>query len=181
MFNSLTEANTINLISIHRSIVHRTENSGILLGTFLCLVGIEARRGGHVDTAHGAQEVVVVDPDKGALGLVLERNARGAVRLVADDEVERAEGVVGLLEQLLLGPRNDVDGLVGREDDGQSLGIVSAGVLQLLDDGGDVGRGRKCQVDDTCRVVVVLFGLFRDLRVGADADGHHRLQGLLQP
>lgn len=79
------------------------------------------------------------------------------------------------------GPRNDVDGLVGREDDGQSLGIVSAGVLQLFDDGGDVGRGRKCQVDDTRRVVVVFFGLFRDLRVGTDADGHHRFQGLLQP
>lgn len=181
LFDSLAEADAVDLVAVHRAVVHRAEDGGVLLGAFLRLVGIEAWRGGHVDAAHGAQEVVVVDPDKGALGLILERNARGAVRLVADDEVERAEGVAGLLEQLLLGPRNDFDGLVGREDDGQPLGIVSAGVLQLFDDGGDVGRGRKCQVDDTCRVVVVLFGLFRDLRVGADADGHHRLQSLLQP
>ena len=181
LLDGLAEADAVDLVAVHRAVVHRAEDGGVLFGAFLRLVGIEARRGGHVDTAHGPQEVVVVNPDKGTLGLVLERNARGAVRLVADDEIERAEGVVGLCEQLLLGPRNDVDGLVGREDDGQTLGIVPTGVLQLLDDGGDVGRGRKCQVDDTRRVVVLLFGLFRDLRVRADADSRHRLLGLLQP
>lgn len=144
VLDGLAEADAVDLVAVHRAVVHRAEDGGVLLGAFLRLVGIEARRGGHVDTAHGAQEVVVVDPDKSALGLVLERNARGAVRLVADDHIERAEGVAGLLEQLLLGPRNDFDGLVGREDDGQPLGIVSAGVLQLFDDGGDIGRGRKC-------------------------------------
>lgn len=181
LFDSLSEADAVDFVAVHRAIVHRAEYGGVLFGASLRLVGIEARRSGHVDAACGAQEVVVVNPDEGAFLLVLERDACGAVRLVTDNQIESTESVAGLREQLFLSAGNNVDGLVGREDDGQSFDIVLAGVLQLFDNGGNVGRGRKRQVDDARRVVVVFLRLFRDLRVRADANSHHRFQSLLQP
>ena len=71
---------------------------------------------------------------KGALLLTLKHYAGRSVCLVTNDVIERTKGVAGLREQLFVDSRNDVDGLVDRKYDGQPIGIVSACVLQLLDD-----------------------------------------------
>lgn len=73
-------------------------------------------------------------PYKGALFLILKHYAGRSVCLVTNDVIERTKGVAGLYEQLFVDSRNDVDGLVDRKYDGQPIGIVSACVLQLLDD-----------------------------------------------
>ena len=82
-------------------------------------IAINARRGGHVEAFLSLDEIGVVDFDEMAFVLAAQRDAGGAVRLVADNEIEfRQPGLLRL--------RHRFDGLVGGEKDGHLRGRLLA-------------------------------------------------------
>ncbi len=108
----------------------------------LAASAVDARRGGHVEALGGADELVVVDADEVAFFLALERGSGGAVGLVADDEIELRQAVK------LLRAADDIERMVGGEDDahvlgvvallhfvGEALGVRGGGVAQLVGEG----------------------------------------------
>ena len=78
-----------------------------------------------------------MDPDEGRLVLARERDAGGAVRLVADHQVEWVDAE-------LLGLGNGCEGLVGREHHGEAGGALA--VPHLFDELGRVGGHRDGDV-----------------------------------
>ena len=135
---------------------------------------VDARGGGHVEALGGADEVVVVDFDEVAFVLALEGGSGGAVGFVADDEVEVRQAVQ------VLGAADDIERMIGGEDDAHVLGVVALGHShgEALGIGGGgvaefVGEG----LDD----VLVLVALFADLDIGADGEGMERHGAFLRP
>ena len=117
---------------------------------------------------------VVVDFDEVAFLLALEGGAGGAVGFVADDEIEGRQAVQ------VLGAADDVERMIGGEDDAHVLGVVALGHFhgEALGIGGGgvaefVGEG----LDD----VLVLVALFPDLDIGADGEGMERDGAFLGP
>jgi len=150
-------------------VVHRREHRVVGVGLLLGVRVEQARGGGHVQALGPAQVGVVVDPDEVRLVRLGQGDAGGAVGLVADDQVE-----VG--HPLALGAGDDVDRLVGGEDDGE---LVVLGALADLRGQGLGVRGRGVdQVVD--REVLRGVGL-ADLHVGAHGIRAEGDLGLLLP
>ena len=96
-------------------IVHRGQYHIGLLGLRLRLVAVDPRRRRHVEPARAGDVRVVVDPRERGLVACIPEGAGGAVRLVADDQVERAQ-------PLLLSAGDHVQRLVGREHHRHRIG-----------------------------------------------------------
>ena len=96
-------------------VVHRGEHYIGLLCLRLRLVAVDPRRCRHVEPAHAGDVRVVVDPRERGLVACIPEGAGGAVRFVADDQVERAQS-------LLLSARDHVQRLVGREHHRHRIG-----------------------------------------------------------
>jgi len=148
---------------VHRQ--HRLVRLRLLLG-----VRVEQARGGrHVQALTPAQVGVVVDPDEVRLVRLSQSNAGGAVRLVADDQVE-------VRHPLALGAGDDVDRLVGGKDDGE---LVVLGPLADLRGQGLGVRGRR--VDQVVNRQVLRGVGLADLHIGAHGIRAERDLGLLLP
>ena len=93
---------------------------------------------------------------------------------VADDQVELAEPV----EEL--GLADDIDGMVGREDDAHVLGVVA--LVDFVGEALGIGGGRVAQlVGEGFDDVLVLLALLSDFGIGADGEGMERRLALLGP
>lgn len=90
LIDCLAKANAVNLLAVQRLIIHGAKNGVILFGARLGLIHVKPRGGGHVKALSGLDEFVVMDAHKGGFLRVLERDASGAVRLVADDQIKLA-------------------------------------------------------------------------------------------
>ena len=109
---------------------------------------------------------------EGALVLPFEGDAGGAVRLVADDEVERQFLAYGAL---CLGYA--ADALIGAEHHQHALTWVVLQHEELLLDLLHAGRGRKGEIFDGGKVGILVWVVdTAHFAIGADA---HRAQGLL--
>ena len=75
----------------HGLVVHRGEHYIGLLRPRLRLVAVDSRRGRHVEPARAGDVRVVVNPRERGLVTRIPEGAGGAVRLVADDQVERVQ------------------------------------------------------------------------------------------
>jgi hypothetical protein len=128
----------VQVVAVHGRIVHGGEGDVALLGADLGAVAVDARRGGHVEPLGGADEIGVVDLDEAGSSSPVEGGAGGAVRLVADDEVEGREPVQ------VLGAADDLDAVVGGEDDADVVGIVALG--DLAGEAAGIGGGRVAQL-----------------------------------
>ena len=109
LLHGLAELDLVGGGAIEGFVVHRG-NGEVLHGALaLRRLAVDTRRGGHVQAFVRAHVLVVVDPHEGR-GLLHadagQRVARGPVRLIAHDDVERGHAE-------LLGAVDDVDGLVG--------------------------------------------------------------------
>lgn len=169
------EGDDMELFAVERRVVHGAEGGVFLLGDGLGGVRVDARGGRHVEAFGGANEGGVVDFDEGGFVLVVEGGAGGAVGFVADDEVEVGQAV------LFLRGADDLDGVVGGEDDGEVGGVVA--FAHLVREVAGVGGGRVAQLvgEGLDGVVVGLFALFADLGVGADGEAVERDGGFLRP
>lgn len=112
-------------------------------------------------------EIGVVDLDETAFVIAFEGGAGGAVGLVADDEVEGWEMVLGL------GAVDYADRVIGGEHHGDVLGVVPLG--HGLGQTGGVGGGGVAEfMGEGLYPVVVFIGVFRallaDFAVGADRE-----------
>ena len=89
-FDSLAETETVELWTIDLLIVHRSEGreSVVVFRPALGCIGVYARRCGHVQPLVPDYEVVVVDAPKVGFGFAGQVRARGAMRLVANYQVE---------------------------------------------------------------------------------------------
>ncbi len=172
--HGLGEGDEVELFPVVCLIVHVVENNVLFLGSGLCHVSVNARGGRHVESLRGTDEGGIVDFYEVAFLVVLEDLSGGAVGFIADDEIEVRHAVE------VLCAADDIDGMVGGEDDGhvpgvvafphlvgEALGIGGSGVLQL------VGEG----LDD----VLVLGTFFPDLGIGADGEGAERDGAFLRP
>jgi hypothetical protein len=84
----LTESEPVELGTVERLVVHRAEDRRAFGRGALGAVVIEARSCGHVEPAARLNERLVVDSDERRLVLPGERDSRGAVGLVANDQVK---------------------------------------------------------------------------------------------
>ncbi len=134
----LGEGERVERPAVDRRVVHRGEHHIVALGARLGVLGIDARRGGHVEPPGGLDETGVVHLHEMALVLAGEGGAGGAVRLVAEDQVEGGEAVA------FLRIADDIDGVVGGKDH-----IHVPGIVALADLGSELpcfGRGRVLQL-----------------------------------
>ena len=155
--DGLTEPQPVKLRAVHRFVVHRRDDCRVVRCLALGLLAVDARCRRHVQPFGGRQVVVVVHLDEGRLvGTAGKCDAGGAMRLVTQDEVE-------LLPGLPLGPSDDVNGLVGGEDDGHLLAAPTRR-LHLLGKPGGIGRRQR---DVVGRDVLGLAG-----RLGVGAHDH---------
>ena len=100
-------------------VVHRGQHHIGLLGLRLRLVAIDPRRRRHVEPARAGDVRVVVDPREHGLIACIPEGAGGAMRFVADDQVEGAQS-------LLLSASDHVQRLVGREHHRHRIGTDRA-------------------------------------------------------
>jgi len=159
--HGLTEAEAVELRPVDGLVVHGSQDGVNLAGLGLGRVVVDARGRRHVEPLGAAEVTVVVDPDEGGLVVPGQGRARRAMSLVADDEV--------VCRQLPLPLRlsDDVDGLVGREDDRHRLGLGQGlGQTRLKDR--EVGRRRQGEIHGG-DVLVDGFGADRSLLVRADS------------
>ena len=176
--DGLPEADAVDFLAVEGRVVHGAELDGAFLCLLLGALGVEARGGGHVETAADEDVGVVVDIGEGGFLLFLGDGAGGAVGLVADGEVE-GEGVA---PQFPLGFFDDGDGLVGGEDDGEGVGELLAEVADALGEKVGAGGGRQGQgVGVFLGGVLAAFGALVGLGVGADADGVEGIGGVVAP
>ncbi len=105
----LAKAETMELFTVEIWIIHRAEQCISFSGFALALVGVQAGRRGHIQALLGPEEPLVMHADKGRLILAGSSHTGGPMCFVADDEVELGQSVG-------LSIMNDLDGLVGRED-----------------------------------------------------------------
>ena len=142
----------------------------LVVRLLLGILAVDARRRSHVEALFALDEVLVVYAHELGFVLILEYRAGRAVRLVADDEVERPERASGLC--LLHGG----DGLVCRENDGES----GRRVLLEFASVGDELRGRcRCREAEVGEGSVVR--VFRHFRIGTDGKWRKGLVGLFAP
>ena len=87
-FDRFGKGEDVELPTIHGLVIHGADGDIIPFRRGLGHFPIDARGGGHVEAFGGADVGVVVDFDKGAFVLALERGAGGAVGFVADDKVD---------------------------------------------------------------------------------------------
>ena len=164
----LAEPQTVELRAEGEVVIHRRDDGIRLTSLDLGRLVVQARGGRHVQPL-GCREVgAVVHPHERRLVASRDGDPRGAVGLVADDEVE--PGHPGPLRL-----RDDVERLVRREDHGASVRI-SGGDAGALGQPDRVGRGGDGQVDDRG----ILVGL-ADLGVRAHGEGAQRVGGLGRP
>ena len=113
---------------------------------------------------------------KGGILRVLQRDAGGSVGLVTDDQIK------GPLKGLLRF-RNDVNGLVGGEDNQQAVRMKLFRQPELTHDVIHIGGRGKGQIGDAVPVlIIVLFpSAFADVGIGADADGENVCRRFRRP
>jgi len=172
------EADAVDFCAVELLVIHGAEDGFGFGGFALAVVAVEA---------FGCLDVgVVVDFGEGGFVFVFgggEFDAGGAMGFVADDKVEGAESAA-TGEEPFLGLGDDINGLVGGEDDGQPCGGVGAAFQfqELVVDGGDVGWGGQGQVYDAGEIGVFVSGLtLGDFGIGADADGVDGVGGVGAP
>ena len=154
-------------------VVHRRHLVALLLGLAPCAVAVDLGRGGHVDALPGGDEAVVVDLGEGALVRQVVGGggrARGAVRLVAHDQVERVEAHA-------LGVGDHLDGLVRGEHHVDAAAAVES--LDLPVERFRVG-GRRVRDVGERGLPGVALGAARRL-VGAHNGAAHVALGLVGP
>ena len=182
LLDGLAEADAVELASVDRLVVHRTEDHILGFGVILDLVVVDARRRRHVEAFRRDELRVVVHEDEGGLLGIPGRRARGAVGLVADHEIEvRLMGL--FVVERLLGLDDLGEGLVGGEDHAEALVRLREQVqlMELADDLVRVRDGGEGQVFDGVAAVVRRPLLLRDGRVRADAHRADRLGGMGRP
>ncbi len=137
--DGLGKGDDVELLAELRLVVHVVEDGVVLCGSGLGHVAIDPRGGGHVEALGGADEGVVVDFDEVAFVVALETGSGGAVRFVADDEIEGRQAVE------VLGAADDVERMIGGEDDAHVVGVVALGHFQRealgVGGGDDVAEG----------------------------------------
>lgn len=133
LLHCLAEAQTEEHRTVGLLIVHRGQDRVLLRRPVLRVLSENTRRCRHVQGLGAADELVAVDLREGALVLARQCLARRAVGLVADDQVE----IAPLIARNLLRAVNDLNRLIGREDD-LSLGNKLSGGLAF---GGSYSAG----------------------------------------
>jgi hypothetical protein len=171
--DGFAEAEAVQFLAEEVFVVHGREDCAGLTGLGLGGVVIDPGRGRHVEPLVAADVCRVVDPHEGGLVLSGEGRARRPVGLIADDEVEGGQVA------LALGLGDDVDGLVGREDDGHRVGLADCLGPAGLEDS-DVCRRGEGEVDRG-DVLVGGFGAGGGLAIRADGEGGEGHLGLGGP
>ena len=108
------EGQAVELRAVDGRVVHGEHLHRMAGGLGLGALRVEARRGGHVEALGGADAPAVMDQAKGGGVVAGALNASGAVRLVAEDQVE-GRGAVALR------PLQDGERLVGAENHRHSI------------------------------------------------------------
>ena len=162
------EVEHMQVLPVDSLVVHGYQLGALLLGDLRRARSVDPGGGRHVEPLLALDLVV----DAGERGRLLARqgHARGAVGLVADDQVEGRQAV------LALGVDQHLDGVVGREDHRHPLGALRA---RLPRQGPGVGGRREGQL-----MALQLDRVAADLahlRVGAHREGPDRLLGLVGP
>ena len=150
-------------------VVHRHQLGRDLYGFVLDGVAVDARGGRHVEPPGGTDVVGVVDAHEVGLVVTDEGDPGGAVRLVADHQIE-------VIDPQLLRLGDGGQRLVGREHHRQALGALA--VLHLVTQLGRIGGHRNRHVVD---VEVLDVAQLADLGVRADPERPHVQLALRRP
>nr|VFK13229.1 MAG: hypothetical protein BECKLPF1236A_GA0070988_100844 [Candidatus Kentron sp. LPFa]VFK24465.1 MAG: hypothetical protein BECKLPF1236C_GA0070990_1001316 [Candidatus Kentron sp. LPFa] len=166
------------ILAIEGGVIHGGEGDFAPRFADLGGIAVDARSGGHVEALVPLDEIGVVDLDEAAFVFTFEGGAGGAVGLVADDEVEGWEVVLGL------GAVDYADGVIGGEHHGDVACVVPLG--HGLGQTGGVGGGRVAEfMGEGLYPVVVFVGVSRallaDFAIGADREAVERGLALLGP
>ena len=126
-------------VPVEIRIVHRRQHGVGVAGLGAGVLAVDARRSGHVEAFAAANDVVVVHLDEIRLVLAREGHAGRAVGLVADDQVEVGQAMLGLgvgdhRDRLVGGEHHAHRALVRRGHGGcQLAGIRGCGECEIGD------------------------------------------------
>ena len=124
------------LRAVKTLIIHRRQrHSAVVVRSSPRRVAVDARRSSHVQTLRAHDEVVIVNAPKVRLGFTDERRAGGAMRLVANNQIE-------IRQPIRLRGGHSVQRLVGGEYDGHS-GAVIRFAVSFHKSPGISGRGER--------------------------------------
>ena len=134
-FDSFAETETVKFGTIEGLVVHRRQGreSVVVSRPSLGGIAVDAGRGSHVQSPVPRYEFIVVDPPKVGFALASQRRTSGAVRLVANYQVE-------LGQPFLLRFRHGVERLICGEDHRHG-GVSLRVAVSLRESRGIGGRG----------------------------------------
>ena len=173
-FNCLDESEPMELRSVKAFVVHGGQrDSAVVARPALDGVAVDARHGGHVKPFFAGDEAVVVDAAEVGFGFSGERRASGAVRLVANYQVE-------LRQPHPLRGGHCVQRLVSGKH--HRHGGVALGASESPRESGGVGGRRQMQVEqrDVVFIVIVISQVAR-AGVGAYRERLDRNRGVVRP
>ena len=119
LVDCFAEAEAVELGAEDLDVVHGGDLRGVFLSLGFGGVVKQARGRGHVQPAAGSEEVGVMHAGEVRRIIAVQRDAGGAVRFVADHQIEWIDSVLGL------GSRDRWERLVGGEDDCQPGGAFA--------------------------------------------------------
>ena len=153
-FHGLAETDAIHFFAVFGNVVHGADFDAVFFGFLFAALAVKAWCRRHVNALFRLEEFVVVDFDKVGFVLPGKGHAGGAMRLVANNQIEFE------ILDLLLSFGNHLDGLVGGKHDCHAAlpCRLLPGVFQLLHDGTHVRRCGESQVRNA--VAVAFFVVF---------------------
>ena len=172
--DSLGKSNDVKLPAKELFVIHRANGGGVFVRLRLGHVAIDARGRSHIEPLVAPEEFGVMDLNEVTFLFVIEGGPGGAVGFVADNQIEVIKPV------LMLGAANDIEGMVGREDDTHVPGVMTfrhfAGETLGIS-GGRVAKFMRQCLDD----ILVFVSLLTDCGIGANGEGMERRFALLGP
>ena len=163
LLDRFREGDHVQVFAVQRGIIHGTQGHVVTLRRHLGAVGIDARGGGHVQALAGLDKGGIMHFHETGFVLTVKSCARGAVRLVADNQVKRGQPMFPLR------CTDDLDGMVGGEHHAHVLAVVA--LAHLRRQPCRVGGGRVTQlVGEGLHNVIVFLALVAHVAIGTDRE-----------